>query len=339
MGARTGGMRGASRRARSGRARLIELPSCEALEVRLPAAARRCSCRWSETRSARSTSPPAASTSTPTSSACPTRRWEARAWRSTSSRSSPSGSTGSRLSATSATRWPRASSFDAQPREHSPLSGGQVDDMPFGGGAGHGAARRRRGSRAARLYGVDPVELRQRAARHRAHPGRADARRRARRRARGGARADAAVRPLRGLRRAHRRALLQRRGLDRPLRAGRRRAGRDGALRRRAAQAAGRAGPRATRRVEESFSAALDGDPEYPHYTRPAEHRGWTVPEVLLSGHHERIAQWRRERSRDAARRGASEPLARRERGAPATTDRAGRAYHCAVRTARRRPS
>jgi tRNA (guanine37-N1)-methyltransferase len=51
--------------------------------------------------------------------------------------------------------------------------------------------------------------------------------------------------------------------------------------------------------VEESFSAALDGDPEYPHYTRPAEYRGWRVPEILLSGHHERIRRWRRERSRE----------------------------------------
>ena len=51
--------------------------------------------------------------------------------------------------------------------------------------------------------------------------------------------------------------------------------------------------------LEESFSAALGGDPEYPHYTRPAEYRGWHVPDVLLSGHHERIAAWRRERSRE----------------------------------------
>jgi tRNA (guanine37-N1)-methyltransferase len=51
--------------------------------------------------------------------------------------------------------------------------------------------------------------------------------------------------------------------------------------------------------VEESFSAALGGDPEYPHYTRPAEYRGWGVPEVLLSGHHEQIRHWRRERSRE----------------------------------------
>ena len=60
--------------------------------------------------------------------------------------------------------------------------------------------------------------------------------------------------------------------------------------------------------AEESFSTALEGHPEYPHYTRPAEYRGWRVPEVLLSGHHERIATWRRERSRErgeARQRGA----------------------------------
>jgi len=36
---------------------------------------------------------------------------------------------------------------------------------------------------------------------------------------------------------------------------------------------------------------------EYPHYTRPAEFRGWSVPDVLLSGDHGRIARWRREQS------------------------------------------
>jgi tRNA (guanine37-N1)-methyltransferase len=50
--------------------------------------------------------------------------------------------------------------------------------------------------------------------------------------------------------------------------------------------------------LEESFSAALEGGVEYPHYTRPADWRGWTVPDVLLSGHHERIRQWRLEQSR-----------------------------------------
>ena len=36
---------------------------------------------------------------------------------------------------------------------------------------------------------------------------------------------------------------------------------------------------------------------EYPQYTRPAEYRGWSVPEVLLSGNHSQIAKWRREQS------------------------------------------
>jgi len=48
----------------------------------------------------------------------------------------------------------------------------------------------------------------------------------------------------------------------------------------------------------ESFSAELDGGLEYPHYTRPAEFRGWRVPDVLLSGDHGRIEDWRREQSK-----------------------------------------
>lgn len=42
--------------------------------------------------------------------------------------------------------------------------------------------------------------------------------------------------------------------------------------------------------VEDSFSTGLL---EYPHYTRPAEFRGWRVPDVLLSGHHANIVKWR----------------------------------------------
>jgi tRNA (guanine37-N1)-methyltransferase len=57
--------------------------------------------------------------------------------------------------------------------------------------------------------------------------------------------------------------------------------------------------------LEESFSPALEGAPEYPHYTRPAEWRGWTVPDVLLSGHHENVRRWRLEQSR----RRAGDPL------------------------------
>jgi tRNA (guanine37-N1)-methyltransferase len=50
----------------------------------------------------------------------------------------------------------------------------------------------------------------------------------------------------------------------------------------------------------ESFSAAFDGGLEYPQYTRPAEFRGWAVPEILLSGDHGRIDSWRRERVRSS---------------------------------------
>ncbi len=60
--------------------------------------------------------------------------------------------------------------------------------------------------------------------------------------------------------------------------------------------------------LEESFSSALAGAPEYPHYTRPAEYRGWPVPEVLLSGHHERIREWRLHQSRER-RKAGGEPL------------------------------
>ena len=53
--------------------------------------------------------------------------------------------------------------------------------------------------------------------------------------------------------------------------------------------------------IEESFAQALEGAPEYPHYTRPADYRGWRVPEILLSGHHARIREWRLEQSRARA--------------------------------------
>ena len=56
--------------------------------------------------------------------------------------------------------------------------------------------------------------------------------------------------------------------------------------------------------LEESFSEALDGAPEYPHFTRPASYRGWSVPDVLVSGDHERVRDWRRERSRERGAEG-----------------------------------
>ncbi len=50
--------------------------------------------------------------------------------------------------------------------------------------------------------------------------------------------------------------------------------------------------------VSESHAPELEGGAEYPHYTRPADFRGWEVPEVLRSGHHAEIARWRAEQVR-----------------------------------------
>jgi tRNA (guanine37-N1)-methyltransferase len=64
--------------------------------------------------------------------------------------------------------------------------------------------------------------------------------------------------------------------------------------------------------LEESFSDVLAGGPEYPHYTRPAEYRGWRVPDVLLSGHHARIREWRLAQSgarKDTAAGSGGRPL------------------------------
>ncbi len=50
---------------------------------------------------------------------------------------------------------------------------------------------------------------------------------------------------------------------------------------------------------EESFSEALDRKKEYPHYTRPEEFRGMKVPEVLVNGNHRKIAEWKRNQTKD----------------------------------------
>ena len=60
---------------------------------------------------------------------------------------------------------------------------------------------------------------------------------------------------------------------------------------------------RAESALLESFSEELEGGLEFPQYTRPAEFRGWRVPDVLLSGDHARIEAWRRERSRERSKR------------------------------------
>jgi tRNA (guanine37-N1)-methyltransferase len=52
--------------------------------------------------------------------------------------------------------------------------------------------------------------------------------------------------------------------------------------------------PEAASEVRQDRAAVSAGLLDFPHYTRPAEFRGWKVPEVLLSGNHEEIRQWRR---------------------------------------------
>jgi tRNA (guanine37-N1)-methyltransferase len=185
-------------------------------------------------------------------------------------------------------------------RDHTPLKAGQVDDMPMGGGAGMvlrvdvvEAALRAR-------YGVDPVEL--------------PAQRRVVALTPAGRLLDEAL--VEELSRAPALTLLCGRyeGFDQrvidhfssdQVSIGRYvLAGGElpamvvcDAVMRKLPGALGHA----ESAVEESFSRALEGAPEYPHYTRPAEYRGWRVPEVLLSGHHGRIREWRLAQSRARA--------------------------------------
>jgi len=190
-------------------------------------------------------------------------------------------------------------------RESSPLSGGQVDDTPFGGGAGMvlrvdvlDAALRAR-------YGLDPTDLR--------------TRRRVIALVPGGRLLDEAyvselaaepeLTLLCGRYEGFDERIIQRFATDtlsigRYVLAGGELAAMVvcDAVMRKLPGALGHIDSA----VEESFSSALGGDPEYPHYPRPAEYRGWKVPEVLLSGHHERIRHWRRERSRERGGGGAA---------------------------------
>ena len=177
-------------------------------------------------------------------------------------------------------------------RDHTPLRAGQVDDEPYGGGAGMVLRVDVVAAALDAVYGGAPEPPRRRAD---AEGPAADAggRRGARRR---GA-ADAALRAVRGLRRAHRRAPRVRRDLGRPVRPLERRPAGDDPRRRDREAAAGRARAKARARSR-SFSAELGGGLEYPHYTRPAEFRGWRVPGVLLSGDHAKIDSWRREQVR-----------------------------------------
>jgi tRNA (guanine37-N1)-methyltransferase len=202
-------------------------------------------------------------------------------------------------------------------RDHTPLSAGQVDDTPFGGGAGMvlridvvEAALRAR-------YGCDPVQLREQRRVIALAPG-------------GRLLDDALVDELAG---EEALTLLSGRyeGFDqriiehfatdeisigRYVLAGGELAAMvlaDAVLR----KLPGALG-HPDSALEESFSDALGGAPEYPHYTRPAEYRGWRVPDVLLSGHHARIREWRLQQSAargplpsspPAGERGADGPL------------------------------
>lgn len=190
------------------------------------------------------------------------------------------------------------------PREHTPLSGGQVDDTPFGGGAGMVLRVDVLDSALRAHYGIDPVTLR--------------GRRRVIALAPGGRLLDEQlvqelagepeITILCGRYEGFDERILEHYASDvvsigRYVLSGGELAAMvlcDALLR----KLPGALGHERSA-VEESFSDALEGNPEYPHYTRPAEFRGWRVPEVLLSGHHEEIERWRLERSRE---RGGSLP-------------------------------
>ena len=188
------------------------------------------------------------------------------------------------------------------PREHTPLSGGQVDDTPFGGGAGMVLRVDVMDRALTAFYGIDPVELRRRRRVLALTPGG----RMLDDRFVDELAAEPAITILCGRYEGFDERIVQHFASDavsvgRYVLSGGELAAMvvTDAVVRKLPGALGHADSA----LEESFSQALGGDPEYPHYTRPAEYRGWTVPEVLLSGHHEEIRRWRRARSRE---RGAS---------------------------------
>ena len=184
------------------------------------------------------------------------------------------------------------------PRDHTPLSGGQVDDTPFGGGAGMVLRVDVMDAALRSFYGVDPLDLRTQRRVIALTPG-------------GRILDEAFVEELAAEpaltllcgryegfdERVHEHFADDEVSIGRYVLAGGELPAMvvmDAVLR----KLPGALG-HADSAVEESFSAALDGQPEYPHYTRPAEYRGWKVPDVLLSGHHEEIRTWRRMRSRE----------------------------------------
>jgi tRNA (guanine37-N1)-methyltransferase len=185
-------------------------------------------------------------------------------------------------------------------RQHTPLSGGQVDDTPFGGGAGMVMRVDVMDAALRAHYGVDPVELRRRRRVIALSPS-------------GRLLDEGYVRELAGEpaltllcgryegldERIVEHFASEQLSIGRYVLSGGELAAMvvcDAVLR----KLPGALGHDRSA-VEESFSDALEGHPEYPHYTRPAEYRGWRVPEVLLSGHHEQIRRWRAGQSRERA--------------------------------------
>jgi tRNA (guanine37-N1)-methyltransferase len=184
------------------------------------------------------------------------------------------------------------------PRDYTPLSGGQVDDTPFGGGAGMVLRVDVMDQALRGIYGRDPVDLRNQRRVIALTPG-------------GRMLDDAlvdelaaepAITLLCGRYEGFDERIVQHFASDaisvgRYVLSGGELAAMvvmDTVLRKQP----GALG-HAESALEESFSQALGGDPEYPHYTRPADYRGWKVPAVLLSGHHEEIHTWRRMRSHE----------------------------------------
>jgi tRNA (guanine37-N1)-methyltransferase len=183
-------------------------------------------------------------------------------------------------------------------REHTPLSAGQVDDTPFGGGAGMVLRVDVLDSALRARYGVDPVRLReQRRVIALTPAGRLLDDELASELA-----GESALTLLCGRYEGFDERILEhfateQVSIGRYVLAGGELAAMvvcDAVMR----KLPGALGHEASA-IEESFSPALEGRPEYPHYTRPAEYRGWRVPDVLLSGHHERVAQWRLQHSRE----------------------------------------
>jgi tRNA (guanine37-N1)-methyltransferase len=186
-------------------------------------------------------------------------------------------------------------------REHTPLSGGQVDDTPFGGGAGMVLRVDVMDSALRAHYGLDPVQLpRRRRVIALTPTGRLLDEDYVRELA-----AEPALTLLCGRYEGFDERIVEHfcsdtLSIGRYVLAGGEPAAMvvcDAVLR----KLPGALGD-ASSVVEESFGAALEGRPEYPHYTRPADYRGWRVPEVLLSGHHERIRRWRERCSQERGR-------------------------------------